>query len=239
MPQSFNIFPLGDSALVIDFGDKIDVEINKRVGRLFKKLKAIEEPIITDLIPAYSSLAVYFNLFVLQKEKSGNESSFDLMADFIESLALEVDEEEEEKRALVEIPVCYNSSFGFDLALSAHHKELSVEQFIEIHTSLVYRVYMIGFLPGFPYMGEIDERIALPRKVIPRKEVPAGSVGIAGRQTGIYPLTSPGGWQIIGRTPVSLFHKNNDQPVLLQPGDEIKFYSITEHEFANYQGGNS
>ena len=239
MPQSFNIFPLGDSALVIEFGDKIDVEINKRVGRLFKKLKEIEDPIITDLVPAYSSLAVYFNLFVLQQEKLGNESSFDLMADFIESMALEDEEEPEENRGLIEIPVCYISSFGSDLAISAQHKDLSIEQFIEIHTSLVYRVFMIGFLPGFPYMGEIDERIALPRKVIPRKEVPAGSVGIAGRQTGIYPLSSPGGWQIIGRTPVCLFNKNNHRPVLLQAGDEVKFYSITEHEFADYQGGNS
>ena len=239
MPQSFSIFPLGDSALVIDFGDKIDVEINKKVGRLYKRLKAIEEPIIIDLVPAYSSLAVYFNLYVLQQEKLGDESSFDLMSAFIESLALEDEEEQEEKTTLIEIPVCYDCSFGSDLALSARHKELSIEKFIEIHTSVVYRVYMIGFLPGFPYMGETDERIALPRKVVPRKDVPAGSVGIAGRQTGIYPLTSPGGWQIIGRTPVSMFNKNKESPVLLQMGDEVKFYSITEHEFANYQGGNS
>jgi inhibitor of KinA len=239
MPQSFSIFPLGESALVIDFGDKIDVEINKKVGRLFKRLKSIEEPIIIDLVPAYSSLAVYFNLYVLQQEKLRDESSFDLMSDFIESLAMEDEEVHEEKTTLIEIPVCYNCMYGSDLALSAHHKDLSIEKFIEIHTSVVYRVYMIGFLPGFPYMGETDERIALPRKTIPRKDVPAGSVGIAGRQTGIYPLTSPGGWQIIGRTPVSMFNKNNKRPVLLQPGDEVKFYSITEHEFANYQGGNS
>jgi inhibitor of KinA len=235
MPQSFNIFPLGESALVIDYGDKIDVEINKKIGQLFNRLKQIEEPIITDLVPAYSSLAVYFDIFILQQEKSGNESCFDLMSDFIESLALEEEDELEEKRAVVEIPVCYGGAFGSDLAYAAHHKDLPVEKFIELHTSVIYRVFMIGFLPGFPYMGEIDERIALPRKQVPQKNVPAGSVGIAGRQTGIYPLNSPGGWQIIGRTPVSMFNLKNDQPVLLQPGDKVKFYSITEHEFTDYQ----
>ena len=234
MHGSFTIFPLGDSALVIDFGDSININTSKKVTRLFRRLKAIEEPFIIDVVPAYSSLAVYFDPLVLQKEKLGDESSFDLVSEFIESLVIEDEETGTEEKPAIEIPVCYHTSLAPDLALSAHHKDLSIEKFIEIHTSITYRVYMIGFLPGFPYMGEVDERIALPRKVVPRKDVAAGSVGIAGRQTGIYPLDSPGGWQIIGRTPTRIFNKQKNSPVLLAPGDQVKFYSITEHEFANY-----
>jgi inhibitor of KinA len=239
MHGSFTIFPLGDSALVVDFGEQISVDINKRAHRLFSKLKAINDPVIVDLVPAYASLAVHFDPLVLQQEKLGNESSFDLMSEFIESLAMEADEDRQENTRLVQVPVCYHASMAPDLALAAHYRELEIEQFIEIHTAPTYRVYMIGFLPGFPYMGEVDERIALPRRATPRKNVPAGSVGIAGKQTGIYPLDSPGGWQVVGRTPLQIFNKKNREPVLLQPGDEVKFYSITEHEFANYQGRNS
>ena len=239
MPSSFHIFPLGESALVIDFGDKIDVETNNKVGRLFRRLKEIEEPIITDLVPAYSSLAVYFDVFILQKEKLASESSFDLMSELVGSLATEEEEYLEEETSLIEIPGCYGGGFGPDLSISARHKDLSEDQLADIHTSCIYRVYMIGFLPGFPYMGEVDERIQLPRKLVPRLDVPAGSVGIAGRQTGIYPLYSPGGWQIIGRTPVGLFNKEKECPVLLKAGDKVKFYSITENEFADYQGRNS
>ena len=108
------------------------------------------------------------------------------------------------------------------------------DEIVRLHTERIYKVYMIGFLPGFAYMGEVDERIAMPRKQQPRTNVEAGSVGIAGIQTGIYPLTSPGGWQIIGKTPMKLFDKEKEDAVLLQPGDEINFYSITENEFANY-----
>jgi inhibitor of KinA len=134
------------------------------------------------------------------------------------------------------IPVCYAKTFAPDLEDLALQNKISQEEVIRIHTSATYRVYMIGFLPGFAYMGRVDERIVTPRRSQPRTMVPAGSVGIAGEQTGIYPFASPGGWNIIGQTPVALFDVKRKQPVLLQPGDEVTFYSITEHEFTNYQG---
>jgi inhibitor of KinA len=137
----------------------------------------------------------------------------------------------------MKIPVCYAKRFAPDLEELAAGKNLTVANVIHLHTASTYRVYMIGFLPGFPYMGKVDSCIATPRRSSPRTGIPAGSVGIAGQQTGIYPLSSPGGWNIIGRTPLQLFDKNRDHPVLLQPGDNITFYSITEDEFENYQSG--
>jgi inhibitor of KinA len=134
----------------------------------------------------------------------------------------------------IKIPVCYSGKYALDIHDIAKEKKLTAPEIINLHTAKRYRVYMIGFLPGFAYMGEIDKRIAMPRKTQPRTKVEAGSVGIAGMQTGIYPFDSPGGWQIIGKTPVKLFDKEKSDPVLLQPGDEIEFYSITEDELANY-----
>ena len=134
----------------------------------------------------------------------------------------------------IKIPVCYAEKYALDINEISKEKKLPVDEIIRLHTAKKYRVYMIGFLPGFAYMGEVDEQIAIPRKAQPRTKVEAGSVGIAGMQTGIYPLNSPGGWQIIGKTPVKLFNKEKDDPVLLQPGDEIEFYSITKDEFTNY-----
>ena len=133
----------------------------------------------------------------------------------------------------ISIPVCYSRAFAPDIEFIASEKNISIEKIIQLHTSKSYTVYMIGFLPGFSYMGEVAEAIAIPRKIQP-VSVAAGSVGIAGKQTGIYPLESPGGWQIIGRTPLKIFDKGKSDPVLLQPGDEIQFYSISEDEFKNY-----
>jgi inhibitor of KinA len=131
--------------------------------------------------------------------------------------------------------VCYAERFALDLEELVQQKHLSKQEIIQLHTSITYRVYMIGFLPGFAYMGEVDEKIAMPRRQQPRTAVPEGSVGIAGAQTGIYPFTSPGGWNIIGRTPLKLFDKDKEEPTFFKPGDEVTFYSITEDEFAHYQ----
>ena len=134
----------------------------------------------------------------------------------------------------IKIPVCFAEKYALDIDHISKEKKLPVSEIIRLHTAKKYRIYMIGFLPGFPYMGEVDGRIAMPRKAQPQTKVEAGSVGIAGMQTGIYPLDSPGGWQIIGKTPLQLFNKEKDDPVLLRPGDEIEFYPITEDEFTNY-----
>lgn len=233
MKEDYTIGPLGDSALLIHFGNKIDNDINKKVLRLFHKLQQLSLKEITDLVPAYSSLAIYYDVMALhQKEKR----AFDVMKEKVEPLLKEKNSEAILQSRSVKIPVCYAQRFGADLKTLAVDKHLTAEEVVQLHTATTYRVYMIGFLPGFAYMAKVDERITMQRKSTPANVV-AGSVGIAGEQTGIYPFTSPGGWNIIGRTPVKLFDKEKAEPVLLQPGDEIQFYSITEDEFENYKGG--
>ena len=230
----FTIHPLGDSALVINFGNVIDEAINKNVLLIFKTLKNIFLPEIIDIVPAYSSLAVYYDVLAIRKRNNTNTSAFEIFSEEIKNII-------QENKAIplspprnVKIPACYSEKYALDIKDIAQQKNLSHEEIIRLHTSKTYRVYMIGFLPGFPYMGEVDERIAIPRKSEPRTIVEAGSIGIAGKQTGIYPLDSPGGWQIIGKTPLKLFNKEEDDPVIFKPGDEVEFYSISEDEFTNY-----
>lgn len=234
----YTIFPLGDTALIVDFGNRIDKDINENVLQLFNQLKQSAHPYITDLVPAYSSLAVYYDVCAVYQKKAEDKTAFETMVEVMERVCSKEPPLAEKQSRLVEIPVCYAASYAPDLHYVSQQKNIPVESIIELHTCKRYRVYMIGFLPGFAYMGEVDERIATPRKPQPQN-VPAGAVGIAGMQTGIYPLESPGGWQIVGRTPLQLFDKDREQPVLLQPGDQIQFYSITEDEFAHYQTRNS
>ena len=231
--QPYSIFPLGDSALTIDFGNIISEDINKEVLRLFHHLKTIDDPSIIDLVPAYSSLTVYYDVASFHHPE---KTAFESMADILAQLFSTSSNVSGQKTNYFEIPVCYSKKFALDIDHLSEKNGLSIEEIIHIHTSKTYRVYMLGFLPGFTYMGEVDDRIAVARKLTPIKLL-AGAVGIAGKQTGIYPLESPGGWQIIGRTPVKIFRKEEKNPVLFQPGDEVKFYSITEDEFENYQAG--
>lgn len=235
----YTIFPLGDSAMTVDFGNVIDVETNKKVLRLFHHLKEKNLPYIIDLVPAYSSLTVYYDLIGLRQIRPLAETVFEAMAEMVEELSSSVDIPDPGEDRLIDVPVCYSTLFGPDLNHIAKEKNTSVQEIIRLHTEKIYRVFMIGFLPGFAYMGEVDERISVTRKKQPRHKVEAGSVGIAGHQTGIYPLRSPGGWQIIGRTPLKLFDDSLQRPVLFQPGDQVKFYSITEDEFADYKSGHS
>jgi inhibitor of KinA len=236
--QPYSVFPLGDAALLIDFGNRIDEDINKKVLGLFHCLKKKAHPYIIDLIPAYSSLAVYYDVTAAWQKKEKDTTAFETMADLIETLSNTQEQMREEKNRTIDVPVCYAPRFATDIDYIARQKNICVEEIIQLHTAKTYRVYMVGFLPGFAYMGQVDERIAVPRKPEP-KNVLAGAVGIAGSQTGIYPLDSPGGWQIIGRTPLKPFDKDKEQPVVFEPGNQIKFYSITEDEFAHYQTGHT
>ena len=221
------IFPLGDQALTIDFGNEISIDLNRKVLQLFRQLKELNYPFIYDLVPAYSSLSIYYDIWYLHQHYP-DKTAFDTMAELVEQLPLKESESADNKE-IIRVPVCYAPSFGWDLQELATAKGLSAEEVISIHGSCTYRVFMIGFLPGFAYMGEVDERIAMPRRSAPRKAIQPGAVGIAGRQTGIYPMEAPGGWQIIGLTPLT---KNS--PVLFAPGDQVQFYPISEHEFAHY-----
>jgi inhibitor of KinA len=226
----YSIFPLGDSAITVDFGNCIDEAVNKEVIRRFNQLLQQPFPGMIEAVQAYSSLTIYYDMLVLKKKVRDGLSIFDwVYQQLVERLEQRV-EYSATKERLMKIPVCYEKEFASDIQQLAVAKNISVEEVIEFHTSKNYKVYMLGFLPGFTYMGEIDEKIAIPRKPQPVNIV-AGSVGIAGKQTGIYPLASPGGWQIIGRTPLKLFDAERDEPTLLRAGDMVQFYPISKKEF--------
>jgi len=241
---SYTIFSLGDSAITLDFGNVIDETINKKVIAIFHSLNKEPLPGMIDAVPAYSSLTIYYDVFQLRKSISPNETVSKWITGELEKrIQLPLTENDFISRQ-IEIPVCYEKEFGLDIEEIASVKKITVDEVIKIHTSKAYRVYMLGFLPGFPYMGETDEQIKMPRKAQPRQKVEAGSVGIAGRQTGVYPLVSPGGWQIVGRTPLKLFEASpkarppegayEKSICLLQPGDKVMFHSISKNEFENY-----
>jgi len=226
----YRIFPLGDSAITIDFGNCIDETLNKEVIRRFNQLQQQPFPGMIEAVPAYSSLTIHYDMVALRKKGTDGLTIFQ----WVEQQLLERLEQPVEhsatKERYMKISVCYKKEFAPDIEQLAAIKNISVEEVIQFHTSKTYKVYMLGFLPGFTYMGEVDEKIAIPRKPQPVNIV-AGSVGIAGKQTGIYPLASPGGWQIIGRTPLKLFDAKRDEPTLLRVGDLVQFYPVTKKEF--------
>jgi len=214
-----NLKPLGDSALLISFGEVIDEETNDRVHALAGAIEKAGFEWLVEVVPSYSSLAVIYDAKLID---------FEGVRQAIERI--EFSAEKFEGR-LVEIPVLYGGKYGPDLEFVAEYNGLTPEEVIEIHSRPIYRVYFLGFLPGFAYLGRMDERIATPRLEKPRLKVPAGSVGIAGKQTGWYAIESPGGWRIIGRTPLRLFNPSKEQSTLVQPGDRVKFVPIGEDEF--------
>lgn len=233
----FTISPLGDTALIVSFGNVIDETINKKILSLFHKIKSASLKGIKDVVPAYCSLAIHYDVWLVKQKYPGDKMAFEIMEDSIKKIIDENDFNDYNDLIIsrkIKVPVCYAEKYALDMNDISTEKKLSVEEIISLHTGKKYRVYMIGFLPGFAYMGEVDAKIEMPRKLQPRLKVEAGYVGIAGKQTGIYPLASPGGWQIIGKTPLKLFNKENTEPILFKPGDEIEFYSISEDGFTNY-----
>lgn len=229
----YSITPLGDSALTVDFGNVISDEIHSEVLLLVHALEKAGLPDIQDIVPAYSSVSVFYDVMALLN-RHNNKSAYGFMSEQMEALLSQSIETVTAESRSVEIPVCYSRKYGLDLVDISEQTNLSVEEIIHIHTATKYKVYMIGFLPGFAYMGNVDDSIAVPRKREPRTKIEAGCVGIAGKQTGIYPLASPGGWQIIGKTPITLFDTKKEEPVFFRTGDEVQFYSITEDEFDHY-----
>ncbi len=215
----------GDTGLSVEFGSSIDPEINARVHRLHALLKSKRHPGILDLNPTYRSLFIQYDPWVC---------SFERLVGHVRECLEPVAVPEESTAPVKTLPVCYEGVFGPDLEEIAAFHGLSVAEVIRIHSAPVYRVYMIGFTPGFAYLGGLDTRLHTPRRSEPRKKVPAGSVGIADQQTGIYPIESPGGWRIIGRTPLRLFDLARENPFLLQAGDLVRFVPITGDEFAKH-----
>ena len=208
------IVPLGDSALLIQLGDEIDITINQRVHTLAALMNISHLKGMIETVPAYATLLVHYDPLNL---------SFRQLKDYLSEKLIQVNDNVSRKRRQLEVPVRYGGKYGVDLESVARHCQLQIEDVIRIHSRKTYTVFMMGFTPGFPYMGKLDDAILMPRLEMPRTRVPAGTVAIAGSQTGIYPIDSPGGWQLIGWTPLQLFHPESESPFLFSPGDEVKF----------------
>lgn len=232
--MSYRCFSLSDNSLTIEFGTEISVEINNYVLRMANFFDQNCFTGLIEIVPSYSSLTVFFDVIEVRKAFSEYDTAFDAVKNLAERALESSGKGQETDSRPVKIPVCFDTDFAMDLELVAIQNNLTVKDVIEIFLGKTYRVFMLGFLPGFAYMGEVDKRIATPRKQTPQLKIPAGSVGIAGKQTGIYPFESPGGWQIIGRTPLKLFTPEADYPTLLNVGDSIRFYRITKKKFNNY-----
>jgi inhibitor of KinA len=208
------IVPLGDSALLIQVGDEIDITINQRVHALAALMKISPFKGVIEIVPAYATLLVHYDPLLL---------SFRQIKDYLREKLTQVQNNVSRKRKQIEVPVKYGGEQGVDLESVARYCQLQVEDVIRIHSEKTYTVFMMGFTPGFPYMGKLDDAILMSRLETPRTRVPAGTVAIAGSQTGIYPIDSPGGWQLIGWTPLQLFNSELENPFLFSPGDEVKF----------------
>jgi inhibitor of KinA len=217
---------MGDRSLLVELGDRISPDVNRRVRELFIMLK--ENPIegVLETIPAYRSLLIIYDPLITNTM---------LLQHQIEDLQKKSEVVNIPEPKAVEIPVVYGGEYGPDLEWVARYHNIGVEEVVQLHTATTYQVYMIGFTPGFPYMGELPERLDTPRRETPRTTIPEGSVAIAQRQTGIYPVESPGGWHILGRTPMKLFNPLQIPPTLLEMGDLARFYPIKEVEFTRWQ----
>ncbi|MFL8672546.1 5-oxoprolinase subunit PxpB [Clostridioides sp. GD02404] len=220
----------GDKAVVAEFGNEISEDINKKVISFMRAIEISNlKGIVTEMVPTYRSLMISYNPLKID---------FDSLIERLKKIENNLESIELPKPKIHEIPVCYDKVFGIDIENVASHNNLTVDDVIKIHTSRDYLIYMLGFTPGFPYLGGMDERIATPRLEVPRTEIYGGSVGIAGSQTGVYPIDSPGGWQIIGRTPLKLYDENREEQILLRAGDFIKFVPITLDEFIEIEKNN-
>ena len=209
-----NIVPLGDSALLVQFGDEIEITINRRVHALAALLDTSRFEGLIETVPAYATLLVHYDPLIL---------SFVQVRNYLREKITQMEDNESRKAKRVNVPVRYGGEYGIDLESVATRCHLSIEDVIRIHSQKIYTVFMMGFTPGFPYLGKLEDAIGVPRLETPRKHVPAGTVAIAGSQTGIYPIDSPGGWQLIGWTPLQLFDPEAESPFFFSPGDEVKF----------------
>lgn len=214
------IVPLGESALVVEFGREISPELNDKAIALARRLNEKPFPGFREAVPCYASVGVYFDPLVFRQE---NESVFAGVCTEVEARVDQLSLSSSVASRLIEVPVDFSDASGPDLAEICEILSITRDRFIETYCGREYRVYMLGFLPGFAYMGELDPSIAFPRLPTPRLRVPNGSVGIAGRQTGIYPAESPGGWRLIGRTELELFDADREEPSLFSPGDRVRF----------------
>jgi KipI family sensor histidine kinase inhibitor len=218
----------GEAALVVEFGDTIDPATNRRVRELLLAVEGAGIDEVRDLVPSYRSLLVVYDPL---------RTTFAALRDRLSDVEAHAAERPVRPPRIVEMPTAYGGVFGPDLSFVAVHNGLAEDEVIAIHAGTDYLVYMMGFSPGFTYLGGMSARIAAPRLETPRTVIPAGSVGIAQQQTGVYPVASPGGWRLIGRTPVSLFDASRNPPVIVDAGDYIRFVPVAPDEYAAIEEG--
>lgn len=221
--------PFGDSAVLIVFGDSINQNVLQRVLFLKRKIEQASLPFVYEVTSAYTSLTVFYNAF---------EVGYDEMVAALKILEGKEVEKEKLTSKLVKVPVCYEKPFAPDMEEVASYNGLSAQDVIDIHSQPIYLVYMLGFTPGFMYLGGMDEKIACPRKQNPRPKIQAGSVGIADKQTGIYSVDSPGGWQLIGKTPLTVFDFHRENRTLAKAGDYIQFVPVSTEEYEQIKSEN-
>ena len=209
----------GDTSVSVEFGNQISETINHDIRAYKIALEKAQVPGVVELVPTYRSLMVHYDPSLI---------SYGLLQEKLESLLGEMGHITIPPSPVLEIPVLYGGEMGPDLAFVAEHAGISEKEVIDIHTPTEYLIYMLGFTPGFTYLGGMSDKIATPRLKQPRVKIPAGSVGIAGTQTGVYPIDSPGGWQLIGRTPVKMYDPDRETPILPEAGQYMKFYSIDQ-----------
>lgn len=225
MYPSAKYLPVGDNALLVEFGNTVSLDINRRVHVLDHVISEIKPKGLKECVPTYRSLLIYYD---------PSETSYEPLIFRIKDLEAKLEESSVySHERVLEVPVVYGNEYGPDLGYVARYHGLQEDEVIQLHSGRDYTVYMIGFVAGFPYLGEVDGEIATPRLKTPRLRVPAGSVGIAEKQTGIYPCESPGGWRIIGRTPLKFFNIEKRPPALILPGDTVRFKPVEKEEFEN------
>ncbi|KMM36551.1 5-oxoprolinase subunit PxpB [Guptibacillus hwajinpoensis] len=219
--MSMTFHPLGEAAVKVSFNEAVSPSLNKMIKAFCTNLSFKDQGII-EWVPAYDSVTVYYDPWVY---------TYQQLTELLKKKALETEQQQSNSKTIVTVPTLYGGEYGPDLTTLAKSKKMNTNDVISLHTNGDYLVNMIGFLPGFPYLSGLDEQIAMPRLKEPRQTVPRGSVGIAGSQTGIYPLESPGGWNLIGRTPLRLYDLEKENPFLLEQGDYLHFRSISEEEY--------
>lgn len=238
--MKFHLSPLGDHAIVIETGKEINTATHSKVRLISGFLDEQAWPWMVEYVPAFTTVTLFYNpveiLNMADYDASGLPYEY-VSRQLKQDLPLLTEEEAVPVPRIVEIPVLYGGEYGPDLGEVAEYNGLTPEKVIDLHTGGEYLVYMIGFAPGFPYIGGMNKSIAAPRRKSPRLKIPPGTVGIAGEQTGIYPIETPGGWQLIGRTPTRLFRPEKKSPSLLQAGDKIRFKAITEQEYQQWEEG--
>ncbi len=226
--------PLGDRALLIEVGDHADPATIARIRALADHLAQLRLPGVLDFVPALCTIGVHYDP-EQWRDESEARTPYEMLIERIQRELPDITSLSGSEGPLRQIPVCYEADFGEDLTTLADAHGLSTQQVVKIHSATIYSVYMIGFAPGFAYLGPLDERLTLPRRETPRSRVPAGSVAVANQYTGIYPADLPGGWHVIGRTPLQLFDPSLQQPSLLSAGDRVQFKPIGATEFRALQ----